>query len=102
MNERLPGGPAVIASSHLISSSRPVPDSTKAWCNEIVFSSRLTLLFEEHGITVKEDPNLHPELANLMSPWNASPWKSPVDVLKSFPDGDHSYQEKRGHNASCF
>ena len=39
---------------------------------------------EERVITVREEPNLHPELANLMSPWSASPWKRPVDVLKSF------------------
>ena len=40
--------------------------------------------FEEHVITVREEPNLHLELANLMSLWNASPWKRPIDAPKSF------------------
>ena len=42
--------------------------------------------FEERVVAVLEEPNLQPFPPCEMSPWNASPWKLPVDVPKSFLD----------------
>ena len=42
--------------------------------------------FEERVVAVPEEPNLQPLPLCEMSPWNASPWKLPVDVPKSVLD----------------
>ena len=42
--------------------------------------------FEERVVAVPEEPILQPFPLCEMSPWNASPWKLPVDVPKSVLD----------------
>ena len=43
--------------------------------------------FEEHVIAMREEPNLHLDFTNLMSSWNASPWKRPVGVVPKSSGG---------------